>query len=84
MFRPRTWQASHFNPRSREGSDPLKREKTPSILLHFNPRSREGSDLVAGLRRSTVHNFNPRSREGSDTAAGDAKQLARLFQSTLP
>ena len=47
-----TWQAvrsrrvSHFNPRSREGSD----ERPAQLwarLRHFNPRSREGSDRIA-------------------------------------
>ena len=33
----------HFNPRSREGSDP-PRTREPALALHFNPRSREGSD----------------------------------------
>ena len=41
--RSRSAMTSHFNPRSREGSDPPK----PDCLLaskYFNPRSREGSD----------------------------------------
>ena len=34
---------SDFNPRSREGSDPM-RSRSVADVRHFNPRSREGSD----------------------------------------
>ena len=34
----------YFNPRSREGSDHLRRQLGPHPH-YFNPRSREGSDL---------------------------------------
>ena len=34
---------SNFNPRSREGSDPIRGPSRPPGS-HFNPRSREGSD----------------------------------------
>ena len=34
---------SHFNPRSREGSD-KNEQKNKVLRLYFNPRSREGSD----------------------------------------
>ena len=33
----------HFNPRSREGSDPIG-ESRSALISNFNPRSREGSD----------------------------------------
>ena len=36
-------QSLHFNPRSREGSDPLAECKSQRGI-NFNPRSREGSD----------------------------------------
>ena len=39
-------KSSNFNPRSREGSDPVYDDKRP-CLQDFNPRSREGSDLAA-------------------------------------
>ena len=47
---------SHFNPRSREGSD----HKYPVRLQdsrHFNPRSREGSDKLPSLNHSTLVTF---------------------------
>ena len=37
---------THFNPRSREGSD-LRRRCKSCPDTHFNPRSREGSDFAA-------------------------------------
>ena len=36
--------AGHFNPRSREGSDPYS-TSSYSGWRYFNPRSREGSDI---------------------------------------
>ena len=49
---------SHFNPRSREGSDIYAFSFTTSIS-DFNPRSREGSDiqigLVADLNAISIH-----------------------------
>ena len=39
----RSRRIDHFNPRSREGSDPLRRRFLQQHW-HFNPRSREGSD----------------------------------------
>ena len=40
--------STHFNPRSREGSDTI-RSHFPSFRCHFNPRSREGSDTKCEL-----------------------------------
>ena len=57
---------THFNPRSREGSDrwrPAPRRYRPE---HFNPRSREGSDREHQPASRSAGDFNPRSREGSD------------------
>ena len=56
---------THFNPRSREGSDPhfLNNRTT---LPDFNPRSREGSDIIGKHGKDICWHFNPRSREGSD------------------
>ena len=44
----------HFNPRSREGSDPGVC-RCSSRSRHFNPRSREGSDLHGAHRGVEVH-----------------------------
>ena len=55
----------YFNPRSREGSDPIQIFTNPESS-NFNPRSREGSDEVSQFLFCKVVNFNPRSREGSD------------------
>ena len=55
----------YFNPRSREGSDRLRR----TLLCpcrYFNPRSREGSDAYKQYLTDHDMDFNPRSREGSD------------------
>ena len=38
-------QRKNFNPRSREGSDEM-RKATIQKRLNFNPRSREGSDSL--------------------------------------
>ena len=56
---------SHFNPRSREGSDFLEIGITED-KVYFNPRSREGSDYTGPHQGGREHDFNPRSREGSD------------------
>ena len=59
------FELSYFNPRSREGSDPLGMDKL-LMQVNFNPRSREGSDAgMPGDKRFHPY-FNPRSREGSD------------------
>ena len=72
-----------FNPRSREGSDPVEPPCT-RWPHHFNPRSREGSDLVSRSRSSSDADFNPRSREGSDQPKRYLRPLSSGFQSTLP
>ena len=56
---------THFNPRSREGSD-LQPLASHTIMQYFNPRSREGSDFILQSLASLYIHFNPRSREGSD------------------
>ena len=56
----------HFNPRSREGSDPAGNCPT-CRPRDFNPRSREGSDSGLTTQSQSAVHFNPRSREGSDT-----------------
>ena len=75
--------SSHFNPRSREGSD------EDEILDYaqatdFNPRSREGSDTRDGTHNAVPDDFNPRSREGSDMSDDFATLTVGQFQSTLP
>ena len=57
--------SSCFNPRSRMGSDSLRRLCTRSQPC-FNPRSRMGSDDTAHSQRHVRNCFNPRSRMGSD------------------
>ena len=49
-------RSSHFNPRSREGSDEI-RVQCYSDLANFNPRSREGSDELLGVTPTTVSQF---------------------------
>ena len=58
---------SYFNPRLREGDDPLC---FINILLHtyFNPRLREGDDYADHDKVNADHDFNPRLREGDDEA----------------
>ena len=56
---------THFNPRSREGSD-TRASPGSAAAAHFNPRSREGSDKFTIIKIQKEINFNPRSREGSD------------------
>ena len=57
--------SDYFNPRSREGSDPRRRQH-PDGRRDFNPRSREGSDSALKSMAKGATDFNPRSREGSD------------------
>ena len=62
---PRLTPSRYFNPRSREGSDPVRPWPGPHDW-NFNPRSREGSDPMLVPSPSMGRDFNPRSREGSD------------------
>ena len=57
---------SHFNPRSREGSD-ITLLSYYLDMVNFNPRSREGSDRMSSNTGIRKCHFNPRSREGSDS-----------------
>ena len=56
---------SHFNPRSRMGSDQGYILSVRSTR-NFNPRSRMGSDIGNKIINRAGYNFNPRSRMGSD------------------
>ena len=61
--------SSHFNPRSRGGSD-HRCELIQNEEHHFNPRSRGGSDgLICEVMKVSIY-FNPRSRGGSDLQQG--------------
>ena len=63
---PRRQGYHHFNPRSREGSDP-----TAVFLLHFPSISihapARGATAGITATQNLSQDFNPRSREGSDT-----------------
>ena len=73
----------YFNPRSREGSDPVRCLRF--LMLHyFNPRSREGSDTGRRRLPRPDRHFNPRSREGSDANRDYYTTKLDAFQSTLP
>ena len=64
MFRPGI--PTHFNPRSREGSDSpqsLITYKCYLISIHAPARGATGTGYPF---RIFLRNFNPRSREGSD------------------
>ena len=65
---------SHFNPRSREGSDGLAIAHLFHQICNFNPRSREGSDPIKDDLFEHIDDFNPRSREGSDITSVCAKK----------
>ena len=59
-----------FNPRPREGGDPIPRSNA-SARTRFNPRPREGGDPLATSGRSpAAGRFNPRPREGGDDRLG--------------
>ena len=73
---------SHFNPRSREGSDGA-RSAVSSPASYFNPRSREGSDKMDFLKvdEAGISIHAPvKGATSADRAAVDTK----VFQSTLP
>ena len=59
----------YFNPRSRVGSDKIRRALAKRANQHFNPRSRVGSDAYYKSQSMTEWHFNPRSRVGSDRIA---------------
>ncbi len=73
----------YFNPRSREGSDPVL--TAPGWRKSdFNPRSREGSDFLQPVRRLyckiSIHAPARGATGGSETAGNTVS----IFQSTLP
>ena len=64
--RKKTFVSGHFNPRSREGSDYIKKDRVIKIVEFQStlPRGeRPGGD---GPAERNKYDFNPRSREGSD------------------
>ena len=68
--RPRSAMTSHFNPRSREGSDIWCLAPSTS-RSHFNPRSREGSDVKRGETTEIVWEFQstlPRRERHTEVA----------------
>ena len=73
----------YFNPRSREGSDPLCNFAC-SDRVNFNPRSREGSDgggrMVAPLDAISIH----APAKGATSVKGVIIRVVAIFQSTLP
>ena len=56
----------YFNPRTREGCDPMPLRTSSHTCCHFNPRTREGCDSRIGVIAHEHRNFNPRTREGCD------------------
>ena len=72
----------HFNPRSREGSDP-KHSKYFLSALYFNPRSREGSDVVSTDWHEDLSISIHAPVKGA-TGNDEDFILKNLFQSTLP
>ena len=74
---------SYFNPRSREGSDPLPMASFP-FDYHFNPRSREGSDGVFSpfsIFQTAISIHAPARGATCSLRSLSSKQQ---FQSTLP
>ena len=73
----------HFNPRTREGCDPLPTFCLPS-LRNFNPRTREGCDIGVIPQSCAAKDFNPRTREGCDFVGVKQLGVCFIFQSTHP
>ena len=73
----------NFNPRSREGSDRLVRQKL-FFGLYFNPRSREGSDTLILCVAYPYIVFQSTLPRGERLRNVFPLYIARLFQSTLP
>ena len=80
---PKCWESTHFNPRSREGSDrylsDLERDG-----WNFNPRSREGSDLRAEREMSMLILFQSTLPRRERPSLSLRFPTATRFQSTLP
>ncbi len=73
---------SHFNPRSREGSD-ISWSPTCRALVYFNPRSREGSDMVQVLPAAYFAISTHAPAKGA-TGAVQSNIHQEQFQPTLP
>ena len=67
-----------FNPRSRVGSDLMRKRKRP-CSKRFNPRSRVGSDGYYRFGVIDKYRFNPRSRVGSDQSGKGCSYLPLCF-----
>ena len=74
----------HFNPRSREGSDPrLFSHIVPPAAISIHAPAK-GATQGRNLQNAAPIDFNPRSREGSDLSFLPSIAVLREFQSTLP
>ena len=74
----------NFNPRSREGSDPVRddeKDRVVPISIHAPVKGATPDSLDF---TDAVFDFNPRSREGSDGDVEDKPATKAKFQSTLP
>ena len=80
----RVGKVCDFNPRSREGSDPIRssnRDKSIQISIHAPARGATPYYLHKWI---SFYHFNPRSREGSDRTMLLQLLVRSGFQSTLP
>ena len=73
----------HFNPRSREGSDP-EHHPASACLSHFNPRSREGSDADTLGRQRYYCQISILAPARGATDISVVGILHEVFQSSLP
>ena len=74
---------AYFNPRSREGSDPVQIDlvQLNAISIHAPAK---GATHAAPRCIAIKRHFNPRSREGSDASVCSITLSHLTFQSTLP
>ena len=81
-LKPAISAPTHFNPRSREGSD-VQQSGGDFLKYNFNPRSREGSDIVIAQQYIELTISIHAPARGA-TMFVQLKQRYSLFQSTLP
>ena len=78
-----TFRTSHFNPRSREGSDCGQHCLSPRHR-YFNPRSREGSDPKPSGKSCHASGISIHAPVKGATRARPTAERPTTFQSTLP
>ena len=73
-----------FDPRSREGSDPMPVQSVDGKTVSIHAPAKGATPPSFSQRMASDSSFDPRSREGSDSVQEFARDREQQFRSTLP